>query len=212
MPRFADMSISAFLDAVSSAEPTPGGGTAAAISGAIGVSLLMMVAGLPRTRRNTDAERARLAQARQALQGIRERLVALADRDSEAYDKVMAAYRLPKTTDQEKAARREAIQQAMRAATEAPLDILRALREAAVHGRTVAHCGNPSAGSDVRVGLELIEAAAAGAAANIDVNLAGIDDPKYQSSTASTMIDLSNALTEDVAAARAALKDAAQAT
>lgn len=212
MPRFADLSISAFLDAVSSAEPTPGGGTAAAISGAIGVSLLMMVAVLPRTRGNTDTERARLAQARQALQGIRERLVALADRDSEAYNQVMAAYRLPKTTDQEKAARREAIQRAMRAATEAPLDILRALREAAVHGRTVAHCGNPSAGSDVRVGLELIEAAAAGAAANIDVNLAGIGDAKYQAATASAMIDLSNALTEDVAAARAALKDAAQAT
>ena len=205
MPRFADLSISSFVDALASSQPTPGGGTASAVAAAMGVSLLMMVAGLAKTRGNSDHERAALGEARAALTGVRDRLLTLADLDTEAYNQVLAAMRLPKSTDEEKAQRKRAIQQGTRAATEAPLDILRTVVEAAAHAKHVAQFGNPSAASDVRVAIELLEATAAGAAANVEINLTGLDDEAFRKSTASAMIELSNTLTEQTASARAAL-------
>ncbi|HUE86768.1 MAG TPA: cyclodeaminase/cyclohydrolase family protein [Vicinamibacterales bacterium] len=207
MARFADHSISAFLDAVASPDPTPGGGTAAAVGGAIGVSLLMMVSGLSRTRGSTDEERARLGETRASLAGVRDRLLTLADTDTEAYNQVMAAYRLPKGTEEEKAARKRAVQDAMRAATAAPLDILRAVAEAMTQAKVVAELGNPSAASDVRVALELLEAAGAGAAANVEINLTALDGG-FRKASSSTMIELSNQLTEHSAAARSAFTPA----
>jgi formiminotetrahydrofolate cyclodeaminase len=205
MPRFADLPISAFADALASTEPTPGGGTAAAVAGALGVSLLMMVSGLQKTRGNNDAERATLSEARASLTSVRDRLLTLADTDSDAYNQVVLAFRLPKSTDAEKAARKQAIQQGTKAATEAPLEILRTVAEASTFMKRVAQFGNPNASSDVRVAIELLEAAASGAAANVEVNLVGLDDEAFRKSTASTMIELSNRLTECAAAARAAL-------
>jgi formiminotetrahydrofolate cyclodeaminase len=205
MPRFGDDSISAFLDALASPEPTPGGGTAAAVAGSIGVALLMMVAGLPKTRGNTETERVHLTEARAALAILRDRLLALADQDADAYDSVVKAYRLSRTSEEEKAERKRAIAAGLRAATDTPLETLRAIAEAAPHARIVAQHGNPSAASDVRVALELLEAAGAGAAANVEANLGGLHDDIYRKTAASTVVDGSNLLTEHVAAARAAL-------
>jgi formiminotetrahydrofolate cyclodeaminase len=205
MPRFADLTVSAFVDALANTEPTPGGGTASAIAGAMGTALLMMVAGLQKTRGNNDAERATLGDVRTTLVSVRDRLLTLADTDTEAYNQVIAAFRLPKATDDDKAARREAIQRGTRAATEAPLEILRTVVEALGHGKPVAQFGNPSAASDVRVALELLEAAASGASANVEINLTSLDDDAFRKTTASEMLELSNALTEYAAAARAAL-------
>jgi methenyltetrahydrofolate cyclohydrolase len=205
MARFADYSISTFLDALAGPDPTPGGGTAAAIGGALGVSLLMMVAGLSKTRGNSDAERVKLGETRGSLTAIRDRLLTLADTDTEAYDRVTAAYRLPRSTEDEKTARKQAVQRAMKGATDAPLDILRAVAEAMAHAGAVAELGNPSAASDVRVALELLEAAGAGAAANVEINLAAIHDDAFRKSAASTMVEVSNQLTEHSAAARSAL-------
>jgi formiminotetrahydrofolate cyclodeaminase len=199
------MTISAFADALSSAEPTPGGGTASAVAGGLGASLLMMVAGLQKTRGNNDQERAALAETRAKLTSVRDRLLTLADTDTESYNKVIAAMRLPKSTDVEKTARKQAIQLGTRAATEAPLDILRTVVEATSCAKRVAQYGNPSAASDVRVAIELLEAAGSGAAANVEINLTGLDDEAFRKSTASSMIELSNQLTEHTASARAAL-------
>lgn len=205
MAGFADMSVSAFLDALSSAEPTPGGGTAAAMSGAIGTSLLMMVAGLPKSRTNTDRERAALSEARAALTGVRTRVTSLADADTAAYNEVLGAYRLPKGSEEDKLRRKHAIQHALRGATEAPLEIVRAAVEGLQHARVVAQHGNPSAASDVRVALELLEAAAAGAAANVQANLGRVDDEAYRKAKTTEMMELTNVVTEHAAAARAAL-------
>lgn len=205
MSRFADRTVGDFLDALASPDPTPGGGTAAAVAGAMGVSLLVMVAGLTRSRTNADTERVAIGEARAALTSIKDRMLALADTDSEAYNAVMAAYRLPKSTDAEQAARKQAVHVAMRAATEAPLDTLRTVSEAMKHARVVAEYGHRSAASDVRVALELLEAAAAGAAANVEINLASLDDEAFKKAAASAVLDRTNGITEDAAAARAAL-------
>ncbi len=211
MPRFADLSISAFVDALASPQPTPGGGTVAALAGAMGASLLMMVSGLPKTRGNTETERETLGKARAAIVPLRDRLLALADEDAEAYDRVVAAYRLAKGTDEEKRARKAAVQEAMRAATEAPLETLRVIAAAVDQAKTVAQFGNPSAASDVRVALELLEAAAAGAAANVETNLTSLDDAGYRKNAASIVIELTNALTEHIASTRTALAPEMQA-
>lgn len=205
MPRFADLPVSEFLEALASPSPTPGGGTAAAVGGAMGASLLMMVASLKKTRGGGDEERVALDEARAALVSVRDRILALADSDSAAFDAVMTAYRLPKATDEEKAERTRGIQQAMQGATTAPLDTLRAVVEAMAHARVVAAHGNPSAASDVRVALELLEAAAAGATANVEINLGELEDEAFKKATASDVLSLTNKVTESAASARAVL-------
>jgi formiminotetrahydrofolate cyclodeaminase len=184
---FSNLTVRDFLGSLAGAEPTPGGGTAAAIAGAMGASLLMMVAGLNRTRGNTDEERAALADVRTRLAPLAEALVRAADRDAEAFDAVMAAYRRPKSTDDEKAARKAAIAEAMRGATDMPLETLRLAAAALDLGETVARLGNPSAASDAGVGAGLLAAAAEGAAANVRINLDSAGDEAYRRAAGSEM-------------------------
>lgn len=205
MSRFAELSLTAFLDALASPEPTPGGGTASAVAGAVGASLLMMVSALPKSRLNTDAERIALREAGAALASVKDRFVALADTDADAYKQVLAAHRLPKSSDSEKSARAAAVQRALRAATEAPVETLRAAASALRHARAVAEHANRNAVSDVRVALELLEASAAGGAANVEINLPGLDDDALKQAMAADVLALTNQLKEDAAAARAAL-------
>ena len=123
----------------------------------MGTSLLVMVAGLAKSKNNTDDEKAALAKARAAIEPITSRLTDLADADAASFDAVMAAYRLPKATDEEKIARTQAIQSALRGATEIPLETLRACADALAHARVVADYGNRSADSDVGVAIGLLE-------------------------------------------------------
>lgn len=200
-----DQSLRDLLQAFGSSDPTPGGGSASALVGAIGASLLAMVAGLPRTRRGTDDDRAALAPAREALLGLRDQLAWLVDRDAEAYDQVVAAYRLPKDPDEQKAARSAAIQQAMKQAIDTPLAVMRACGQAGGHGETVARHGNPSASSDVQVGLELLGAGLRGARMNVEINLSSVKDAAYVAGVTREAEALARDLDGAVARARKAL-------
>ena len=202
---FGRMSVSQFLAAIASSDPTPGGGTAAAIAGAMGASLLIMVAGLPKTKTNSDDERAALAAARAALQPLAERLLVLADEDSAAYDEVTAAYRLPKATVEDKAARTAAIQAALQGATDVPFETLQACAGALRHGVAVARAGNRSAASDAGGGLGLLEAAANGAAANVRANVDGLKDAALKDRFAAGTDARLEAVRGHLSAARAAL-------
>ena len=183
MTKFADMTVAQLLAALASPDPTPGGGTAAAIAGAMGTSLLVMVSGLAKSRNNVDDEKAALAAAKSALEPITSRLMELADADTRAFNDVMAAYRLPKATDEDKAARTSAVQAALRGATEIPLETLRACADALTHVRPIADYGNQAATSDVGVAMGLLRAAAEGAAANVRINLKGLKDEAFNSAT-----------------------------
>jgi formiminotetrahydrofolate cyclodeaminase len=184
---FSTLSVHDFVQALASAEPTPGGGTAAAVAGAMGAGLLMMVAGLSRTRGNTDDERAALAAVRDRLKPLIEALERCADRDTDAFNAVMAAYRLPKASDAEKSARRAAIASAMKGATDVPLETLRLAVDALESAEIVVRFGNPSAASDAGVGAGLLAAAARGAAANVRINLDGLGDDEYRTSATRQM-------------------------
>ncbi len=175
------LTVTALLDAFRSNEPTPGGGSAAALSGAVGASLLAMVAGLPKPRATTEEDVERLAAAGARCTGLARRLEALIDRDSAAYDLVVGAFRMPKGTDGEKAARSAGIQRAMQAATEAPLEVMRACSDAIEQGAVVAAFGNRNASSDVQVALELLGAGLRGAKLNVEINLGSVKDAEFVS-------------------------------
>lgn len=195
------MTVGELLEALASPNPTPGGGTAAAIAGAMGTSLLIMVTGLAKSRNNTDDEKAALASARGALTPLTARLTGLADADSQAFDQVMAAYRLPKNSEDEKAARTQAIQSALQGATTVPLETLRACADALTHALVVAAHGNRSAASDAGVAVTLLKAAADGARANVQINLDGIKDDRFKTQTAADAERLTSAVAEGAATA-----------
>jgi len=173
------LNVSQLLAAFRSADPTPGGGSASALAGAIGASLLVMVTNLPKSRAATEEDASRLKRAGEECAARAVDLEAFVDRDSDAYDLVMAAYKMPKATDEEKAVRSAAIQTAMRAAIDAPLAVILACAAAAEHGEVIAALGNPSASSDVKVGFELLGAGLRGAKENVEINLGSVKDPEY---------------------------------
>lgn len=177
--KLTDRTVADLLAAFRSPDPTPGGGSASALAGAVGASLVAMVAGLPKPRAASDEDVLSLRRSGQRCVELAGQLSTLVDRDSEAYEQVVGAYRLPKGTDAERAARTEAIQRAMRAAIEAPLDVMRACGEALGHGRVVAHLGNANASTDVQVGQELLRAGLRGARLNVEINLGSVKDARY---------------------------------
>jgi len=192
--NYSALSLTDLLDAFASTQPVPGGGSAAALAGAVGASLLIMVAGLPKTRHGTHEEREALTAAAGRLRPLRDELASLIDRDSDAYTSVITAYRLPKSTEPEQAARRDAIATAMRSATEAPLATMRACERVMREAETVSSGGAPSAASDVAVAIELLKTAARGAALNVDTNLATLNDEEYVARVSQERRDLEQAI------------------
>jgi methenyltetrahydrofolate cyclohydrolase len=205
MPKLTELPVNELLESFGAPTATPGGGSASALAGAVGVSLLVMVASMPKTRNGTDADRAALDGVLRPLRHNRDRLAELVDRDSEAYDLVMHAYRLPKSSDEEKNARSDAIQAALRGATEVPLDVMRACHAASREGLAVARAGNPSAASDVRVSYELLSAALAGAAANARTNLSSVHDTGFTTGAEAEVQRLVTAMETTAREARQAL-------
>ena len=139
-----------------------------------------MVAALPKTKTGEAAERTAIDASAAALGELRKTLAGLVDEDTRAYDLVTAAYRNPKSTDEEKAARKTAIQAALRAATDTPMRTMRACEAAMREAAVVAQSGNPNAASDVWVALELLNAGLRGAQKNVAINLGSLSDEAYK--------------------------------
>jgi len=199
------MALADLIDAFSSTDAVPGGGSAAALGGAVGVSLLIMVAGLPKTRTGAPEETADLAEASSRLHPLRDALLELVDRDSDAYREVMAAFRMPKGSEVEKSARTTAIESATRAAIDAPLDTMRLCQQALRGAVIVASNGSRKTTSDVGVAVEFLVAALRGARLNVDINLAGLTDEAYTARIREEVEELVSDGAEDAERARRAL-------
>lgn len=171
-----DQTVRDILASFSAPDPTPGGGSASALVSAVGVSLLMMVAGLAKTRNGSDDDRAALAAASAALAAIRDELTTAIDTDTAAYDEVVSAYKRPKATPDEQQTRTAAIQRAMRTATDIPLSVMRLSAAALEHAAAVEACGNRSAASDIGVAIELLNAGRRGAQLNVETNVESLKD------------------------------------
>jgi formiminotetrahydrofolate cyclodeaminase len=177
--KLTSMTTSELLAAFRSSEPTPGGGSASALAGAVGASLLAMVAGLPKPRATSDDEVQRLGDTGAQCSALAVQLEALIDEDSAAYDLVVGAFRMPKGTDEEKAARTAGIQRALTAATEAPLNVMRRCAEALALAPVVGALGNQNASSDVAIARGLLSAGLTGARENVEINLGSLKDEAY---------------------------------
>jgi formiminotetrahydrofolate cyclodeaminase len=178
MRSYSNFTVRDLLDAFSSTAPAPGGGAAAALTGALGISLLLMAAGI-RSSRSTDAAgSADLTDAIDRLRSMRPTIESLVDRDAEAYTSVIAALRMPTDAAER---RQAAIASAMRAATDVPLEIMRACRRALHDAPSVAAYSIRSTHGDVGVAIELLRAAVRGAGLTIDANLASLKDLDYAS-------------------------------
>jgi formiminotetrahydrofolate cyclodeaminase len=179
-----DMPLTTFGEALASSAPTPGGGCASALSGALAASLAAMVA------RNTAAsekfaDRAdEMNQAMAEADGLRNELLSLVDADAEAFAQVMAAFRMPKETPQEQAARSEAIQAGYKAAVEPPMLVCTQSARVLELALQVAEHGNPNTVSDAGVAALLAAAALEGGALNVQINLGSIKDEAFRTTQA----------------------------
>ncbi|TAN48589.1 MAG: methenyltetrahydrofolate cyclohydrolase [Methylococcaceae bacterium] len=174
-----DKSVQCFLDELAGKAPTPGGGSAAAIMGAMGAALVSMVCNLTIGKKNYEAVDADMQALLLRAEALRADLAGMVRADVAAFDQVMAAYGLPKDSDAEKATRSTAIQAALKRATEVPLQCARASAQAIALSREVAEKGNRNVISDAGVAVMAAYAALKSAALNVYVNTNAIRDPDF---------------------------------
>jgi methenyltetrahydrofolate cyclohydrolase len=175
--RIAATSVEVFLDALASDAPTPGGGAVAALAGASGAALISMVCNLTIGRTGYEEAEERMRGVLDEAEASRTVLLDLADRDAAAFSSVMAAFKMPKETDAERAVRSQAIQEGYSAAAEVPLDIARRAAELMELAREVTEIGNASAASDGACAAQALSAAVWSATYNVEINAAALKDP-----------------------------------
>lgn len=187
MTGFANLPFTETLDRLAAPTPSPGGGTAAALTGALGAALGQMVASLPRTRHNTPEEHEELMQAAGGLATHRARLLALAEEDSRVVQALVAASRAPRSTHDEQHAWQTGIAAAAVEATRVPLATVSAAADVLETMIVVAGGSAPVAASDVFVAITLVSAAADGAAATVRTNLTASRDEAYVRETSAAL-------------------------
>lgn len=174
--KLTDMTLTAFADETASESPAPGGGSIAAYMGALGAVLGAMVANLSAHKAGWDDRWEEFSDAAVKGRGILDRLIALVDEDTEAFNRIMAVFAMPKSSPEEKAARSAALQEATLYATQVPLRTMKTSFEAFDLLDQMAANGNPASISDVGVGALAARSAVLGAHLNVKINAAGLKD------------------------------------
>ena len=178
-PALVDMTLRGFADELSMDSPAPGGGSVAALCGALSAALAAMVANLTVGKKGYEAVHNDMVATAVRGQALKDQLLDAVDRDTRAFNKVMEAFRLPKTTPEQAAEKDRAVEDANKEATLVPLEVLEKAVEAAGLARTAAAGGNRNSVSDAGVAGLAAEAAGEGAYYNVLINLAGIKDRKF---------------------------------
>lgn len=177
--KLADLSITSFLEKTASKEPVPGGGSIAALNAAIATALGTMVTNLTIGRKKYAGKEADMESAAERLNVQRKRLTELIDLDSEAYDRVFSAFKLPKETDEEKAYRSAAIEEATKHAAEIPMEVAQTALRAMPDILYIGQEGNANAITDSCVAMMCARTAVRGALLNVRINLASLQDESY---------------------------------
>lgn len=174
--RLVRMSLKSFAAETASESPAPGGGSISAYMGALGAALGTMVANLSAHKRGWDDRWKEFSDWAEKGQAIMSELVGLVDEDTAAFDKIMAAFGLPKGTEEEKTARAQAIEEATLFASQVPLRTMKASFKAFEIARAMASEGNPNSVSDAGVGALAARSAVLGACLNVKINAVGLKD------------------------------------
>jgi glutamate formiminotransferase/formiminotetrahydrofolate cyclodeaminase len=168
-----------FVDEVSRDTPAPGGGSIAALAGALGAALAAMVANLSIGKPEFDEKYEELNTLAEKAQAIKDQLIAAIDEDTQAFNAVLEAMRMPNDTPEQQAARREAMEAGYKLATQVPLRTARLCREALGLCLAAARCGNTQMISDAGVGALVAHAGVKGAVYNVRINLPHLKDKKF---------------------------------
>lgn len=206
-PTLRQLPVDELLERLSSSAPIPGGGSAAALAGAMGAGLVAMVAALTVGRDEYADVEATARNLGATASTVRDDLLDLAQRDSEAYEAVVRARHLPRETDDERAARKAALNDAMRLAAEVPLETARAALQVVELAALIAPIGNRNAASDAGVAAQLASAAVRGAILNVRINLPYL--PPESSLRAEAPAELEHLQAAALAAEAAATSDVA---
>jgi len=176
---FTDKRVTEFLDLLACKDPTPGGGSGAALGGALAAALVSMVCNLTIGKKGYEDVEPTMQDLLARSEALRAALPRLLEDDTQVYGRVMEAHRLPRKTDEQKAARQQAMQAALRAATEVPLAIAERCAQVVDLALPAAEHGNQWAVSDAGVGALLAEASVHAALLNVSINLSGIEDSAF---------------------------------
>ncbi len=174
--KLVSMSLVDFADETASESPAPGGGSISAYIGSLGVSLATMVANLSSHKKGWDDRWEEFSNWAEKGQNYKDQLTKLVDLDTAAFNKIMTAFSLPKGSDEEKAARKQAIQDATKFAIEVPYKVMQLSYESMTLIKAMAEIGNPNSVSDAGVGALCARSAVMGAFMNVRINAGGYDD------------------------------------
>jgi glutamate formiminotransferase/formiminotetrahydrofolate cyclodeaminase len=194
--RLASMNLYEFAEELASDSPAPGGGSVAALNGTLSAGLSAMVGSLTFGKKQYKEVQPEMAEISGRGQRLKDFFTDSIDRDTEAFDKVMAAFSMPKSSPEEIAARNTAIQDATKEATLVPFSVLEKSKEAAELALIAAEKGNQNSLSDSGVAGLTASAAAEGALYNVMINLAGIEDETFKEETAQKAVQLNNQVRE----------------
>lgn len=176
--KLAEMTVTDYMEILGSDVPAPGGGSAAALCGVQGTCLVTMVAGQTTSKARYEAEWPVAQKVIDEGKPIADALLVQIDKDTEAYNLVAAAFKMPKETDEDKAVRRKAIADATLVATEVPFETLRLAVAAMELANTLPGHYNTNCASDLGVGIQNLHTCAHGAWMNVMINLGGVKDPE----------------------------------
>ncbi len=177
--KLVSMTLTDFADETASESPAPGGGSISAYVGSLGISLATMVANLSSHKKGWDNRWEEFSVWAEKGQTIKDELTKLVDLDTAAFNKIMSAFSLPKGTDEEKAARKQAIQDATKFAIEVPFKVMQLSYDSLTIIKAMAEVGNPNSVSDAGVGALCARSAVMGAFMNVRINASGFDDKDF---------------------------------
>lgn len=172
-------SLNAFLEELASSSPAPGGGSVAALAGALGAALTCMVCNLTIGKKKYAAVEPEMKKILAQAGDLREQFTTLIDTDTAAFNKVMEAFGLPKESEPQKALRAAAIREATKEATLVPLQVMKHCIDALALSRQVAVAGNVNSISDAGVAALMLHAAVESAGLNVRINLNGLNDQEF---------------------------------
>jgi glutamate formiminotransferase/formiminotetrahydrofolate cyclodeaminase len=201
----AGLTLREFANELSMDSPAPGGGSVAALCGALSAALSAMVANLTVGKKGYEEVREEMAATAVRAQSLKDSLLEAVDKDTLAFNKVMAAFRLPKTTPEQVLEKERAVEEANKEATLIPLEVLEKTGEAVALARVAAAKGNKNSVSDAGVAGLAGQAAGEGAYYNVLINLAGIKDGKFVADVRRRAEHLRKALDKEAKAVRSIL-------